>query len=262
VLHSQQVLCCVTCMSCADGVQAEQLQSCLESFILQEIPSRPAPCVPAGVLNDMVISCRAVCAVTPQYNRVRARMLTRQRDWLLEQLTHLSFLWMCLGPQGNVWQSCSPQDKTNLKGKGRTLWEQLVTPLTNIPFDTDIARAARVLGRLEYRNDFLNHLGTCHKHFTGGARTLNCWLRRQRGPEPVCEETEGQLTSDVPVTCSADRMSLEARVEDMCNGVSYDIVSFLIPNPQHTVIVVYVYISRISMVRSVGFVLSEISGDN
>jgi hypothetical protein len=47
-----------------------------------------------------------------------------------------------------------------------------------------------------------------------------------------------------------------------CDGVSYVIVSFLIPNPQHTVIVVYVYISRISMVGSVGFVLSEISGDN
>jgi hypothetical protein len=162
------------------------LHTCLQHFMIQELQAQCATSVPDDVLSEMVMSCHAVCRATPQFNRVRAEMVTQHRALVLEQLRHLSFLWLCLGPYGTVWQSCSAHQKTNLKGKGEALWTQLVTPFSNIAFDTEIARAARFLARHQSRNDLLKHLATCQKHFVGGARTLNRWLRLQKGTEPVC----------------------------------------------------------------------------
>ena len=72
-------------------------------------------------------------------------------------------------------------------------------------------------------------------------------------------------TLSVIETCDANLVSTLLSIavpQATCNGVSYDIVSFLIPNPQHTVwLYTFIYQESAWSGRS-GFVPSGISGDN
>jgi hypothetical protein len=68
------------------------------------------------------------------------------------------------------------------------------------------------------------------------------------------------LVPCVPFLCSIGSMFKDHVVESPISA--YHTVSFLIPNPPTHCIVVYVYISRISMVGSVWSDPTGISGDN
>ena len=66
-----------------------------------------------------------------------------------------------------------------------------MTPLTEQPFATEIARASRHVGEHSRKDALLAHLRTCDKHYGDGAKAvcLNQWVHRQQGQFIVCEET-------------------------------------------------------------------------
>jgi hypothetical protein len=70
----------------------------------------------------------------------------------------------------------------------------------------------------------------------------NSWSKVSRNVKISQESSPETCTCDLDLTCRYARLTstpvrwgLRSGVPANCNGVSYDILSFLIPNPQHTV---------------------------
>ena len=80
----------------------------------------------------------------------------------------------------------------------KVLWEEIVTPLIEQPFTTEIARASRHLGEHSRKDTLLSHRSTSDKHYGDGVKAvcLNQWVYRQKGQSIVCEETSELWVED------------------------------------------------------------------